>query len=190
MMIIDDCARLIVGGQIFYNDNAYNFQKVLKQAISTYGIPDKLYMDSGAPYRNAQLSFICSSVGCVELHTPVRDGASKDDIEGFLLNALKNCYTKEREPGLGALEKHFGVKSWIKAVNSLKFVSFTFIQKEGYRFIPSIKTLKKGYNHPQEEKWIHVGIDPQKGELAEAFDKAFRESTCYKPNIDHPRILI
>ena len=39
IMIIDDHSRLIVGGRIFYNDNAYNYQKVLKQAISTYGIP-------------------------------------------------------------------------------------------------------------------------------------------------------
>jgi len=81
IMIIDDHARLIVGGQIFYNDNAYNFQKVLKQAIATYGIPDKLYTDSGAPYRNEQLAFICGSVGCLELHTPVRDGASKGKVE-------------------------------------------------------------------------------------------------------------
>jgi hypothetical protein len=80
-MIIDDHARLIVGGQIFYNDNAYSFQKVFKQAIATYGIPDKLYTDSGASYRNEQLSFICGSVGCLELHTPVRDGASKGKIE-------------------------------------------------------------------------------------------------------------
>ena len=81
IMILDDHSRLIVGGQIFYNDNAYNFQKVFKRAVATYGIPDKLYTDSGAPYRNAQLSFICGSIGCVELHTPVRDGASKGKIE-------------------------------------------------------------------------------------------------------------
>lgn len=81
IMIIDDHSRLIVGGQIFYNDNAYNFQKVLKQAIATYGIPDKLYLDNGSPYSNEQLTFICGSVGCLELHTPVRDGASKGKVE-------------------------------------------------------------------------------------------------------------
>jgi hypothetical protein len=45
VMIIDDHARLITGGGLFYNDNASNFQKVLKDAVSTYGIPDKLYTD-------------------------------------------------------------------------------------------------------------------------------------------------
>ena len=81
IMILDDHSRLITGGQIFYNDNAYNFQTVFKRAVATYGIPDKLYTDSGAPYRNAQLTFICGSIGCVEIHAPVRDGASKGKIE-------------------------------------------------------------------------------------------------------------
>lgn len=81
IMIIDDHSRLIVGGRIFYHDNAYHFQMVLKQAIATYGIPDKLYLDNGSPYRNEQLSFICGCVGCLELHTPVRDGASKGKVE-------------------------------------------------------------------------------------------------------------
>ena len=43
--ILDDHSRMIVGAQIFYNDNAVNFQKVLKDAILAYGIPDKLYLD-------------------------------------------------------------------------------------------------------------------------------------------------
>ncbi len=81
IMVIDDHSRLIVGGGLFYNDNAYNFQKVLKNAVSTYGIPDKLYVDNGAPYSNEQLSLICGSIGTVLLHTRVRDGASKAKIE-------------------------------------------------------------------------------------------------------------
>jgi len=81
IMIIDDHSRLIVGGQIFYNDNAYNFQKVLKDAVSSYGIPNKLYLDNGSPYKNDQLTLICGSIGTLELHTPIRDGASKGKVE-------------------------------------------------------------------------------------------------------------
>lgn len=81
MMIVDDHSRMIVGGRIYYNDNAYNFQKLLKDAISTYGIPNKLYLDNGSSYTNEQLTLICGSVGTIELHTPVRDGASKGKVE-------------------------------------------------------------------------------------------------------------
>lgn len=81
IMLLDDKSRLIVGGRFFYNDNAYNFQKVLKESVARYGIPNKLYLDNGSPYKNEQLSLICGSLGIVELHTMVRDGASKGKVE-------------------------------------------------------------------------------------------------------------
>ena len=77
IMILDDHSRMIVGGKLYYQENAANFQKTLKEAVAAYGIPNKLYVDNGSPYSNEQLSFICGSVGTVLLHTPVRDGASK-----------------------------------------------------------------------------------------------------------------
>lgn len=81
IMLLDDKTRMIVGGRFFYNDNAYNFQKVLKDAVSTYGIPTKAYVDNGSPYKNEQLSLICGSLGIVLIHTPVRDGSSKGKVE-------------------------------------------------------------------------------------------------------------
>lgn len=81
IQIIDDHSRLIVGSRFFYNDNAYNFQLVLKEAISRYGICKKLYLDNGSTYSNEQLTLICGSLGVVKLHTPIRDGASKAKIE-------------------------------------------------------------------------------------------------------------
>lgn len=81
IMIIDDYSRLILGGRFFYADNAINFQSVLKGVCHTYGIPQKIYVDNGAPYRNEQLALICGNLGCVLVHAPVRDGAAKGKIE-------------------------------------------------------------------------------------------------------------
>lgn len=81
IMIIDDHSRLLVGGELFYNDNAANFQKVLRDAVAAYGIPAKLYVDNGCSYANEQLSLICGNIGTVLIHTRVRDGASKAKIE-------------------------------------------------------------------------------------------------------------
>ena len=81
IMIIDDHSRFLVGGGLFYNDNAYNFQKVFKDAVAAHGIPAKLYVDNGCSYSNEQLSLICGSIGTVLLHTKIRDGASKAKIE-------------------------------------------------------------------------------------------------------------
>jgi len=79
--IVDDHSRMIVGARLFFEDNAYNFQKVLKDAVATYGIVNKLYCDHGPGYENSQLAFICGSIGTVLIHAPVRDGAAKAKIE-------------------------------------------------------------------------------------------------------------
>jgi transposase InsO family protein len=81
VMILDDHSRLIVAARCFYQDNAYNFQQVLKQAVATYGVPDKLYVDNGSPYANQQLEWICGAIGTILIHTPVRDGAAKGKVE-------------------------------------------------------------------------------------------------------------
>jgi transposase InsO family protein len=81
IIIVDDHSRLIVGARIFFEDNAYNFQKVLKDAVATFGICQKLYVDHGASYENSQLDYICGSIGTVLLHAPVRDGAAKAKVE-------------------------------------------------------------------------------------------------------------
>ncbi len=81
IMILDDKSRMIVGGRFFYADNAYHFQKVLKDAVLSRGIPQKLYVDNGSPYKNEQLAMICGQLGTVLIHTPVRDGASKGKVE-------------------------------------------------------------------------------------------------------------
>ena len=83
IMIIDDHSRLLVGGELFYNDNACNFQKVLKDAIAAYGIPDKLYVDNGCSYSNEQLSMFCVSLGILLLHTKIRDGPAKGRWSGI-----------------------------------------------------------------------------------------------------------
>jgi len=81
IQLVDDHSRMIVGSRFFYNENAYNFQQVLKEAISRHGLCKKLYLDNGSTYVNSQLTLICGSLGIVKLHTPVRDGASKAKIE-------------------------------------------------------------------------------------------------------------
>ena len=70
-----------MGARLFFEDNAYNFQKLLKDAVATFGIPQKLYVDHGSSYENSQLKFICGSIGAVLLHAPVRDGAAKAKVE-------------------------------------------------------------------------------------------------------------
>jgi len=58
--IVDDHSRLIVGARFFYEDTAFHFQLVLKDAIARFGLCHKLYLDNGSTYANDQLSLICA----------------------------------------------------------------------------------------------------------------------------------
>jgi transposase InsO family protein len=87
LAIVDDHSRMCVGAEVFFNDNAPNFQKVFKGAVATYGICHKLYVDHGGPYDNNQIALICGNIGTALIHTPVRDGASKGKIERYFRTA-------------------------------------------------------------------------------------------------------
>lgn len=77
IQVIDDASRLIVGAQFFLNDNAINFQAVLKQAIKTYGIPKKIFVDNGTPYKNLQFQTICAQIGTILIHAKPYSPQSK-----------------------------------------------------------------------------------------------------------------
>jgi len=79
--VIDDKSRLICASKFFPSDKAATFQKVFKDAVLRFGVPEKLYVDNGAPYKNEQLSAICGRLGVVLIHAPVRDGAAKGKVE-------------------------------------------------------------------------------------------------------------
>lgn len=81
IMFIDDKSRMIMGFDFFINDNAINMQKVFKNAILTYGVPKKLFVDNGGPYDNKQLSLICATLGIELIHAKPYSPESKAKIE-------------------------------------------------------------------------------------------------------------
>lgn len=85
MIIIDDASRVVVGWGIFYEDNAVNFLKVLKSAVSVYGKPSLLYTDNGSPYSNHYLDLICANLNISHAQAPVRDGAAKGYVKLWIM---------------------------------------------------------------------------------------------------------
>ena len=81
MMILDDASRMAVSFEVFFADNAVNFQKILKNGVKTYGIPSMLLVDNGSPYSNHQLHMICARLGIQLIHAPPRDGSVKGKVE-------------------------------------------------------------------------------------------------------------
>jgi transposase InsO family protein len=153
MIIIDDHSRLIVGGGLFYNDNAYNFQKVFKQAVATYGIPDKIYVDNGCSYSNEQLSMICVSLGTVLLHTKVRDGASKGKVERHFRTLKERwLYTLDLESITSLAQFDEMLKDYIRTYNT---------------------TFHRGINSSPMDRYLNSGYKIKQAPSAEWLDECF-----------------
>jgi putative transposase len=58
-LIVDDHSRLLVHGRFFAHENARACQEALRQAIVHRGLPEVLYADNGAPFKNAWLTRTC-----------------------------------------------------------------------------------------------------------------------------------
>ncbi len=149
IMIIDDHSRLLVGGELFYNDNAYNFQKVLKNAIATYGIPDKLYVDNGCSYSNEQLSMICVSLGILLLHTRVRDGASKGKVERHFRTLKERWLYTLDIASITSLEQFNGMlRDYMRSYNTTFHRGIDGVPLERYE-------ASKGHpRKPQSREWL------------------------------------
>jgi len=68
-LIVDDHSRLLVDGWFFAHENARSCQVLLRRAITHRGVPDVLYMDNGAPFRNVWLTRTCAVLGVRLVHS-------------------------------------------------------------------------------------------------------------------------
>jgi putative transposase len=80
---IDDASRVIPHGAFYQADDTPNLLDCLQTAIDKRGVPKAIYVDNGSNYSAKEFALICTRLGIVLLHTPVRDGAAKGKIERF-----------------------------------------------------------------------------------------------------------
>ena len=68
-LIVDDHSRLLVDGCFFAHENARACQQLLRRAFTHRGLPEVLYADNGAPFRNAWLTRTCAVLGVRLVHS-------------------------------------------------------------------------------------------------------------------------
>lgn len=155
--IIDDKSRKIVAAHFYLNDNAVNFQKTLKDAVSSHGIPQKLYVDNGSSYKNEQLSFICGGLGIVLCHAPVRDGAAKGKIERFnrtVRMKFLSSYYPEDKTSLADLNNAFN--KWVSEYNNTVHSSTKTTPYEAFNLGSSDIKWFSGDNNKLEEAFMNI----------------------------------
>jgi putative transposase len=68
-VLVDDYSRLLVHGRWVADQNTRAGQDVLRAAIQRRGLPERLYVDNGAPYANAALERSCAVLGIRLIHS-------------------------------------------------------------------------------------------------------------------------
>jgi putative transposase len=94
-LLVDDYSRLLLHGRWFPEQTARAGQEVLRAAIQRRGLPERLYLDNGAPFANAAIERTCAVLGIRLIHSrPYKpEGRGKQERlnrfirERFLLEA-------------------------------------------------------------------------------------------------------
>ena len=191
IQLIDDASRLIVGYKFFLSDNAINFQHVLKEAIATYGIPKRIFVDNGTPYKNKQLESICASLGTVLIHAKPYSPESKAKIERSfrtIKDNFINCNNWDNYKSLEELNKAY-TNFITQEYNSRYHSGIDNIPRNRYKkdyekikFIDSKEELEKIFLHVEEKAVALDSTIRLKGELFEVPQKYIKHRILVKFN--------
>lgn len=83
LCFLDDATRLVPHGAFTVSENTDTFLPVFKQALLKRGLPARLYVDNGSPYRSRQLAVICATLGIQLIHSRPYRPQGRGKIERF-----------------------------------------------------------------------------------------------------------
>jgi hypothetical protein len=119
---IDDASRVCCHGRFFRAENVDTLIEALRAAFYKRGVPQSLYVDNGSIYSSKEIIQICSRVGCLLHHTPVRDGAAKGKIERFFRTVREQFLCLQLDlSSLEALNRQF--THWVEQSYNAKIHS-------------------------------------------------------------------
>ena len=83
LAFIDDHSRLVPHAEFYLSESVESFLKALQDALSTRGLPRKLYTDNGSAFRSHHLEHVCASLGIALIHARPYKPQGKGKIERF-----------------------------------------------------------------------------------------------------------
>ncbi len=89
-VLVDDYSRLLVHGRWVPDQNTRAGQDVLRAALQRRGLPERLYVDNGAPFSNAALERSCAVLGIRLIHSRPYAPEGRGKLERL------NRYLRER----------------------------------------------------------------------------------------------
>lgn len=114
--LIDDASRMIVGIDVFFNDNFINLLSVMKSAVAKYGKPKIFNFDNGGSYRNKQMELLAARIGSAVHYDQPYTPTQKAKIERW--------FRTMKDQWLAALDMHS-----FKNIDELRGSLFAYVQQ-------------------------------------------------------------
>jgi len=115
--ILDDHSRLVIAARFMAAETTLRLETVLRAGLETRGIPERLYVDNGAPFASAQLARICAVLGVRLVHSAPGRPQGRGKIERFF-RTLRSQFLVEvgRREDLDLGELNRLLVAWIERV--------------------------------------------------------------------------
>lgn len=105
---LDDASRVVAHGQFFAAENVDTLLQSFRAALYKRGIPQQLYVDNGSVYASREMALVCTRLGILLSHTPVRDGAAKGKVERFFRTVRESFLSRQLDlSSLDVLNRQF-----------------------------------------------------------------------------------
>jgi len=116
-LIVDDHSRLLVDGAFYAHENARACQELLRHAIIWRGIPEVLYADNGAPFKNAWLTRTCAVLGIRLVHSKPYQPAGRGKQERLNRFIRESFLDEALHQGISSLaELNDLFKAWAEQI--------------------------------------------------------------------------
>lgn len=116
--VIDDHSRLVVAARFADAESTVRLEGVLRDAFQRRGVPDRLYVDNGAPYASRQLARVCAGLGIRLTHSAPGRPQGRGKIERFFRTLRQEVLVEldhaEQAPDLPELER--ALQAWVEQV--------------------------------------------------------------------------
>ena len=117
--IIDDHSRMIVHAAFYNAETLDNFEDALRQAVTRWGLPQKLYTDNGGCFRAHHLEFVTAALGISLRHARPYKPQGKGKIERWFRTIrqefLPDIEAKAQPMPLAALNQ--ALADWVESYN-------------------------------------------------------------------------
>lgn len=114
--ILDDHSRLIVAARFVAAETTLGLEGVLRAGLQARGIPQRLYVDNGAPFASGQLARACAVLGIRLTHSAPGRPQGRGKIERFFRTLRSQFLVEVGEQPTRLADLNGLLTAWIERV--------------------------------------------------------------------------